>query len=75
MKAQGKGRGIRHAVQLMKRLHEIATGRAPSAEDAIFYFRDPKEFSRVIQSSGALDDPIRRKAMEKLIQKGAVHGV
>ncbi|MGA2877625.1 MAG: hypothetical protein ABSG13_01610 [Bryobacteraceae bacterium] len=75
MKTQGNGRGLRQAVEGMKAVHRIATGMELSAEDAIRYFRDPNAFSRLVESSNALNDPIRRKAIERLIQKGATNGV
>lgn len=75
MGTRRNGHGLRHAVEVMKNAHRIATGMELSAEEAIRYFRDPKAFSHVIELSGALNDPVRRKAIERLIQKGATNGV
>ena len=53
----------------------LATGNALQPEDAVQYLRDPKAFCRLIKSSGALDEPRRRAALEQLMVKEKRNGL
>jgi len=60
---------------VMSEAYRLATGNALQPEDALEYLRDPRAFCRLIKSSGALDDPRRRTALERLIVKEKRNGL
>lgn len=60
---------------VMSDVYRVATGRTLQPEDAVGYLRDPKAFCQLLKSSGALEDPVRRVALVKAIQKEETDGV
>lgn len=60
---------------VMSEAYRLATGKALQPEDALEYLRDPRVFCRLIESSGALDDPRRCTALEQLIVKEKRNGL
>ncbi len=65
----------RRAAIVMSDVYQLATGKALRPEEAVEYLRDPRAFCHLIEASGALDDPLRRAALEKLIQEEVPDGV
>lgn len=52
---------------LFTEMHQLATGRALTKEEARAYFEDPSRLVRVVEHSGVLDDPQKRSRLEQLI--------
>ena len=53
--------------KVMSALHRIATGEEPTTEQAGEYFSDPKRLVEVVRSSGALKDPQKATAIDRLL--------
>lgn len=66
---------LRSVAVAMSEIYRIAMDEALPPEKAVQFFRDPKAFCDVIYSSGALNDPIRRAALEKLLREEEPDGV
>lgn len=60
---------------VMTEAYRIATGYELSPEAAVQYLRDPASFRALVASSGALDDPTRRNALEDLLKKETANGI
>jgi hypothetical protein len=54
---------------LFARVHELATGRDLQMEDAVNYFGDPKRLASVVERSGILDNPAKRRKLEMLLSE------
>jgi hypothetical protein len=65
----------RRAAIVMSDIYRLATGNALQPDDAIRYLRDPKTFCHLVESSGVLEDPLRRAALVKAIQKEEPDGL
>ena len=65
----------RQAAVVMSDVYLVATGNALRPEDAIGYLHDPKAFRQLVESSGALEDPVRRAALVKAIQTEETDGL
>ena len=65
----------RRAAIVMSDIYRLATGNALQPDDAIRYLRDPKAFCHLVESSGGLEDPVRRAALVKAIEKEETNGV
>ena len=61
--------------EVMAEAYRLATDAPLRPEDAVKYLRDPKAFCRLLESSGALDDPVRRAGLEQLLLKEESDGV
>ena len=53
--------------KVMRALHRIATGEELRIEQAGKYFSNPRALVEVVRSSGALRDPWRAAAIERLL--------
>lgn len=67
MPAHGSERRPCRLWQLFAEVHELATGRDLQIEDAMNYFGDPRRLASVVEQSGILDDPAKRRQLETLI--------
>ncbi|HWB83480.1 MAG TPA: hypothetical protein VG675_05040 [Bryobacteraceae bacterium] len=56
-------------VHLIFGLHQIATGREMSHEDAHRYFSDPRALAETLRTSGALRDPEKSQQIEELLTR------
>ncbi len=65
----------RSVAVVMSEAYSLITDDPLQPADAVGYLRDPKAFCRLIESSGALDDPIRRAVLEQLVLKEESDGV
>jgi hypothetical protein len=57
----------RYVAIVMSDVYWVATGNALPPEDAVEYLRDPKVFRQLVESSGILEDPVRRAALVNAI--------
>ncbi|HEV2201398.1 MAG TPA: hypothetical protein VGR73_16390 [Bryobacteraceae bacterium] len=69
------GGSIRRVFELIREAHRLATGNDLRPEDVRAYLRDPKELTRLVKSSDALDDPVRRARLEHLVSKEESNGL
>jgi hypothetical protein len=66
---------VRRVAILMSEVYRLATDNALRPEDAVGYLRDPRTFCHLVESSGALEDPIRRAALMKAIHREEIDGL
>lgn len=75
-RARGKW-ALTRLVRLIFGVHQIATGREISHEDARKYFNDPHALTEVLRASGALNDPQKSQRIDELMARyrsDAPHG-
>ena len=48
-------------------VHRLATGRELKLTDALKYFRDPARLTLIVERSGVLADPSKRRRLEALL--------
>lgn len=51
------------------KLHQIATGREITIEEAIDYFHDPARLREVLERSGSVRDPRKRLQIATLLDR------
>jgi hypothetical protein len=59
---------------LLADVHRLATGRELQLKDALKYFRDPARLRLVVERSGVLADPSKRRKLKALLSESR-HGV
>lgn len=55
-------------------VHRLATGRELQMKDALDYFGDPKRLASIVEPSGVLAVPSKRRKFEALLSESR-HGV
>lgn len=55
--------------ELFREVHRLATGRELSVTEAMNYFGDPKRLASVVERSGILSDPARRRRLETMLSE------
>ena len=55
--------------ELIASTHRIATGRSVTIEEALAYFRQPSLLREVIEQSGCMEDPVRRRQFRDLLER------
>jgi hypothetical protein len=63
-----------HLSGLLADVHRLATGRELELNDALKYFRDPARLTLVVERSGVLANPAKRRRLEALLSESR-HGV
>lgn len=53
--------------RVVSKLHEMATGREVTTEEAIDYFHNPARLREVIERSGCVLDPRKRQQIAALL--------
>jgi hypothetical protein len=77
MKTHRNPNGAARLCQLIASLHRLATGKELQPDEARIYFQDPHEVASVIEASGILKDPQRRREIERLLseyERSTLHG-
>jgi|HubBroStandDraft_5_1064220.scaffolds.fasta_scaffold1235362_2 hypothetical protein len=59
---------------LLSDVHRLATGRELQLNDALDYFGDPKRLASIVERSGVLAVPSKRRKFESLLSESR-HGV
>ena len=67
MTTRGCAGTTRRIWKVMSALHRIATGEELTMEQAGEYFSNPKRLVEVVRSSGALKDPQKAAAIDRLL--------
>lgn len=67
--------GTATLAHIMSEAYRLATGNELSPEAAVQFLRNPASFRELVESSGALDDPARRTALEDLLQTETANGI
>jgi hypothetical protein len=60
--------------RLVADVHRLATGRELQLKDALKYFRDPARLALVVERSGVLAVPSKRRRLKALLSESR-HGV
>jgi hypothetical protein len=63
-----------HLSGLLADVHRLATGRELELNDALKYFRDPARLTLVVERSGVLVNPSKRRRLEALLSEPR-HGI
>jgi hypothetical protein len=58
-----------HLSGLLADVHRLATGRELQLQDALKYFRDPARLTSVVERSGVLSVPSKRRRLEALLSE------
>lgn len=65
--------------RLMVEVHHLATGHAITIAEAREYFHRPELLADVVRRSGLVDDPSRRRQLQRMLatqeEEASVHGL